>query len=108
MTWFLESEVVDFGGNLLEEGGEPVLLGGGEMSEDEVDVAELLADGRITSTETKAGKILGLEMLNNRFEAVVPSTGAVFAVAEFAELEVKIITNHEEILRTELVKTEKS
>lgn len=42
-------------------------------------------------------------MFTDRFEAVVPSAGAVSAVAQGAEWEVEIVANYQDILRGDFV-----
>ena len=73
------------------------------MSEDEVDVADLLAYGEVVGAETEARKLVGAEMGGDGFEAVIAATGPVFAVAESAKLKIEVITDHENVLGGNLV-----
>ena len=67
------------------------------MSEDEVDIADLLAHGRVVGAEAEARELVGAEMGGDGFEAVIAAAGPVFAVAESAELKIKVITDHEDV-----------
>ena len=78
------------------------------MSEDEVDVADLLAHGRVVGAETEARELVGAEMSGDGFEAVIAAAGPVFAVTEGAELKIKIITNYENVLGGDLVEVDES
>ena len=73
------------------------------MSEDKVDVADLLTDGGVVGAEAKARELVGAKVSGDGFEAVVATAAAVFAVAKGAELKVKIIANHEDVLGSDLV-----
>lgn len=73
------------------------------MSEDEVDVADLLTHGGVVGAETEARKLVGAEMGGDGFEAVIAAAGPAFAVAEGAKLKIKVITDHENVLGGNLV-----
>ena len=73
------------------------------MSENEVDVADLLAYGEVVGAETEARELVGAEMGGDGFEAVIAAAGPVFTVAEDAKLKVKVITDHENVLGGNLV-----
>ena len=68
------------------------------MSEDEVDVADLLAHGRVVGAEAEARELVGAEMSGDGLEAVVAAAGPVFAVAESAKLKIKVIADHKNVL----------
>ena len=74
------------------------------MSEDEVDVADLLAYGGVIGAEAEARELVGAEMSGDGFEAVIAAAGPVFAVAKGAKSEVKVVANHENVLGGNLVK----
>ena len=73
------------------------------MPENEVDVADLLTDGGVVGAETEARELVGAKVSGDGFEAVITAAAAVFAVAKGAELKVKIIANHEDVLGSDLV-----
>ena len=73
------------------------------MSEDEVDVADLLAYGEVVGAETEARKLVGAEMGGDGFETVVAAAGPVFAVAESAKLKIKVITDYKNVFGSDLV-----
>lgn len=73
------------------------------MSENEVDVADLLAYGEVVGAETEARELVGAEMGGDGFEAVIAAAGPVFTVAEDAKLKIKVITDHEDVLGSDLV-----
>lgn len=73
------------------------------MSEDEVDVADLLAYGGVIGAEAEARELVGAEVGGDGFEAVIAAAGPVFAVAEGAKSEVKIVANHENVLGGDFV-----
>ena len=76
------------------------------MSEDEVDVADLLAHGGVVGAETEARELVGAEMSGDGFEAVIAAAGPVFAVAEGAELKIKVVTDHENVLGGDFVEVD--
>ena len=73
------------------------------MSEDEVDVADLLTYGGVVGAETEARELVGAEVSGDGFEAVIAAAGPVFAVAEGAKLKIKVITDHKNVLGGDLV-----
>ena len=88
--------MVDFGGGGGEEGGEGGAFFGGEFGEDEVSVADFLAERGI-GAESEAGKLIGAEMFNNGFEAVVATGGAFFFEAESAEGESEVVADDQNV-----------
>lgn len=97
---------IDTGGDFGEEAGEGGFLVGGELTEDEVDVAEFLADFGIVSAEAKARKIGRFKVFRDGFETVIAAATAAFAEAEGAEIKVEIVAEDENIARGEFIKTE--
>lgn len=97
-------KIGDFLGNFGKEIGEGRFFVGSEVVEDEIDVAEAGAHSRIMSTEAKAGKIFGVKMRNDRFEAVVTAAAAVKAEANGTKIEVEIVANNENVLRRNFIK----
>ena len=73
------------------------------MSEDEVDVADLLAYGEVVGAETEARELVGAEMGGDGFEAVITAAGPVLTVAERAKLKIKVITDHENVFGGDLI-----
>ena len=73
------------------------------MPENEVNVADLLTDGGVVGAETKARELVGAKVSGDGFEAVITAAAAVFAVAKGAELKVKIIANHEDVLGSDFI-----
>ena len=73
------------------------------MPKDKVDVADLLAYGEVVGAETEARELVGAEMSGDGLEAVIAAAGPVFAVAESAELKIKVVTDHEDVLGGDLV-----
>lgn len=61
------------------------MLGGGEAAEDEVDVADFLAEGVVAGAEAETAELIRIEVLEDGFEAVIGASGAMFAVADGAE-----------------------
>ena len=94
---------IDAGGDFSEKAGESGFFVRSELAEDEVDVAELLADFGIVGAEAEAGEIGGFELAGDGFEAVVPSAAAAFAEADLAKIEVKIVAEDENVARREFI-----
>ncbi len=78
------------------------------MAEDEVDVADFVAEGIVPSAEAKTREMLGLEVLGDGFEAVIGAGGTVLTVAIFAKNQLKIVAKDENISRVNLIKVGKS
>lgn len=55
------------------------------MAEDEINVAELGANGGIIRAKAEARKIIGVEVGGDRFETVVPATRAFGAETGLTE-----------------------
>lgn len=55
------------------------------MAEDEINVAELGANGGIIRAKAEARKIFGVEVGGDGFEAIVPATRTFSAETGFAE-----------------------
>ena len=96
---------VDAGGDFSEKVGEGGFFVRCKLAEDEVDVAELLADFGVVGAEAETGEIGGFELARDGFEAVVPSAAAAFAEADLAEIEVKIVAEDENVARREFIET---
>lgn len=88
----------------LEDIGELFPLGGSEFAEDELCIAEGLADAMIICADTEAWEIASAEGGSDGFEAVVTAAGAFGAVADLAEVEVKIVADDEKVGGAEFVK----
>lgn len=76
---------VEFREGGLKNIGEGGLFGGSKMTEDEINIAELLADGGIIRAETETGEILGAEVGGDGFQAIIAAAGAFDAETSFAE-----------------------
>lgn len=79
------------------------MLGARETAEDEIDVADLLTERIIAGTEAEAAELVGFEVLEDGFEAIVGAGGAMFAVAQGAERQFEIIAKDENLRRLELI-----
>ena len=89
---------VEFREGGMENVGEGGLFGGSKMTEDEIDIAELLADGGVVRAETETGEILGAEAGGDGFQAVIAAAGAFDAETGFAERQVEIVANDRNML----------
>lgn len=94
----------DTGEGGLENIGESFSFVGGEFTEDKLRVAESSADVGIIRADTEAGEIASAEGGSDGFEAVIAATGAFGAVADLAEIKVKIVADDEEVGEAKFVK----
>ncbi len=95
--------MVDFCGDFGEESGESGFFVGGEAAEDEVGVADFLAEVVVSCAEAKAGKIGSMEVFGDGFETVVAAAAAFGAVAQGAKGQVEIITDDEDVFEGDFV-----
>lgn len=81
----------------LEEIWELLSFFGGKFAKNEFGVADFLANCGIISADAEARKIASVEGCGDGFEAIITTAGAFGAVANLAEIEIKIIADDENI-----------
>lgn len=96
-------ELVNLLDNFGEEGRESGFFLGGKAAENEIDVAEFLAEFIVPGAEAKTRKIGSMERFGDGFETVVAAGAALGAVAEAAERQIKIITNDQDVFEGDFV-----
>lgn len=74
---FLEGAFKDF--------PESVFFSVRKMTEDEINIAEFLANFGIVCAEAEAGKIFGAKVIDDRLETVVATTRAMLTETSFTE-----------------------
>ncbi len=79
-----------------------VFFSGGEVAENEVDIADLGTQG-VVGAEAEAGESVGAEVGGDGFETVVAATTAFFAEAELTKVEVKIVAEDEDVFGRDFV-----
>ncbi len=70
------------------------MLSGSKLPQDKIDISKLLPYWGVVSAETQARKAFGAELLGNRLEPVIAAAATMLAVANFAKIKIKIITNY--------------
>ena len=78
---------------------------GGETGEDEVGVAELLSSGGV-GAEAEAGELVGTEVFDDGFQAIVAAGGAGGAEANGAEGEGEIVAGDESLFEGDFVEVD--
>ena len=77
---------------------------GGEFAEYKIGVAEFSAFGGVSGAEAETGKVGRAETLDNRLQAVIPAMRPVHTVAKCAEIEIKIVTDDENVVEWDFIK----
>lgn len=91
-------ELIDFFSDLSEESRKGGFFLGSETAEDEVDVAELLAEFIVPCAKAETGEIGGVEVFGDGFETVVAAGAALGAVTKTIERQVEVVADDEDVL----------
>ena len=80
-------------GNFAQDLWQLATFGIGEFRQHKIHVAEALAEIIVGGAEAQAWKIVSAKVRNGRFETIIATCAAPFAVANFAEFQIEIIAD---------------